>query len=98
MGIIERIKDAINPKSAMECKREILRELKKRGYRLDLAKRGERARWWNMLVIDGQRYHVVGCQEDEFKVIVADIRSRYNAERIGLFGELASPSFRSVRI
>lgn len=98
MGIFERIKDVINPKSAFECKREILQELKKKGYRVELAKRGERARWWSTLTVGGQRYHIVGCEEEEFRAIMSELRQRYRAEKIGLFGELASPSFRSVRI
>lgn len=98
MGIFDKLKDLVNPKSAFECRREILRELKRQGYKVEPAKRGERACWWNLLVVDGQRYIIVGCQEDEFKAIVADIRSRYNAKRIGLLAELASPNFRGARI
>ena len=98
MGIFKRIKDFIDPKSAFEIRREIMNELKRRGYKVEPAKRGERARWWNTLSIDGQRYHVVGCEEAEFRAIMTDFRKRYNAERVRLFGELASPSFRSVRI
>lgn len=97
MSILFKVLNALSQKSDWELRTEILNEFGKK-YELVKLRHGERPHWWHVIHVAGERYYVKDCPDDTFKKTISIVRKRYNVRKLRVYGELATPNGRAVRI